>query len=202
MFRHQWKINNHIFSYQGRLYTSLHFINQAPYANIHVSNLVYLPLFWWLAMRFFNHNWWLKIFYVSNEKFLGFVQSYNLLEYFPNKEIDSIKLCVNTSIQMNLSKNSSFLIEEAINFIAHTEKEGISMWNAWVLCVFVLFYHGHSREAGLQLLYHLSLRCFVNKVMTFWYYAVTKSFMTEGPRSTSRGPRSASGLSVSCAKHH
>ena len=44
-----------------------------------------------------------------NEKFLGFVHPYNLLEYFQNKEMD-------------LSKNNSFLTEEAINNIALTEK--------------------------------------------------------------------------------
>ena len=33
-----------------------------------------------------------------------------------------IKLCGNASIQMDLSKNNSFLTEEAINFIARTEK--------------------------------------------------------------------------------
>ena len=44
-----------------------------------------------------------------NEKFLGFVHPYNLLEYFQNKEMD-------------LSKNNSFLTEEAINNIARTEK--------------------------------------------------------------------------------
>ena len=45
------------------------------------------------------------------------------------------------------------------------KKEGTSMWNAWVLCVFVLYYHGNWREAGLQLLCHVSWGCFVNKVM-------------------------------------
>ena len=39
------KINNHIFSYQGRLYTSLHFTNQVLHANIYVLSLVYLSLF-------------------------------------------------------------------------------------------------------------------------------------------------------------
>ena len=53
------------------------------------------------------------------------------------------------------------------------------MWNAWVLCVFVLFCHGNLREEGLQLLYHQSLSCFVNKVMTSWYYAVRKSFIID-----------------------
>ena len=33
-----------------------------------------------------------------------------------------MKLCRNTSTQMDLSKNSSFLIEEAIDFIVRTEK--------------------------------------------------------------------------------
>ena len=61
-------------------------------------------------------------------------------------------------------------------YCSHREKkEGTSMWNAWVLCVFVLFYHGNWREAGLRLLHDLSLCCFVNKVTTSWYYVVTKS---------------------------
>ena len=61
-------------------------------------------------------------------------------------------------------------------YCSHREKkEGTSMWNAWVLCFFVLFYHGNWREAGLRLLHHLSLSCFVNKVMSSWYYVVTKS---------------------------
>ena len=86
----------------------------------------------------------------------------------------------NTSIQMDLSKSNSFLIEESINFIARTEKERkYDKWNAWVLCVFFLFYHGNWREAGLQLLYHLSFSCFVNKVLTSWYYAVTKNFFID-----------------------
>ena len=44
-------------SHQGRLYTPLHFTNQTPYVNIYVLSLIYLPLFWWLETRFFNHNW-------------------------------------------------------------------------------------------------------------------------------------------------
>ena len=75
---------------------------------------------------------------------------------------------------MDLSKNNSFSTEEAINF-----KEGTSMWNAWTLCIFVLFYNGNWREAGLQLLYHLSLSCFVNNVMISSYFAVTKSFIID-----------------------
>ena len=69
---------------------------------------------------------------------------------------------------MDLSKNNSFLTEEAINFIARTEKRKrvpvCEMLESTAF--FVLFYHGNGREAGLQLLYHLSLSCFVNKVMT------------------------------------
>ena len=34
-----------LFSYQGRLYTSFYFTNQALYANLYVLSLVYLPLF-------------------------------------------------------------------------------------------------------------------------------------------------------------
>ena len=82
---------------------------------------------------------------------------------------------------MDLSKNNSFLTEEVINFIARTEKkkEGTSLWNAWVLCVFVVFSHGNWKEAGVQLLYYLNLRCFVNKIMAFWYCAATKSFIID-----------------------
>ena len=87
-----------------------------------------------------------KDFRFPNEKFPDFVHPYNL------------------------SKNNSFLTAEAINlfYCSHREKKkGTRMWNAWVLCVFVLFYHGNWREAGLQLI----------KGMTSWYYAVTKSFI-------------------------
>ena len=74
------------------------------------------------------------------------------------------------------------------------ERRYTSMWNPWALCVFVLFYHGKWRQTGLRLRHHLSLSCFVNKVMTSWYYVVKKSSII--------GLRSASGLSVSCAKHY
>ena len=47
------------------------------------------------------------------------------------------------------------------------------------LCVIALFYQGNWRDAGLQLLYHLSLSCFVNKLITSWYHAVTKSFIID-----------------------
>ena len=67
---------------------------------------------------------------------------------------------------MDLSKNNSFLTEEAINYIARTEqRKKVPVCD--ILCVFVLFYHGNLKEAGLRLLHHLSLSCFVNKVMIF-----------------------------------
>ena len=41
---------------------------------------------------------------------------------------------------MDLSKNNSFLTEEAINYIARTEKrKKVSV--CAILCAFVLFYH-------------------------------------------------------------
>ena len=110
-----------------------------------------------------------KDFMFRNEKFLGFVHPYNLLEYFQNKEIDS-----NKTLQKRQYTNGSIKEQQFLNrgsnkfYCSHREKkEGTSMWNAWVLCVFVLFYHGNWREAGLQLI----------KGMTSWYYAVTKSFI-------------------------
>ena len=114
-----------------------------------------------------------------NEKFLGFVHPYNLLEYFQNKETDSNKTLLkhqhkNGSIKQFLNRGSNKF------YCSHREKkEGTSMWNAWVLCVFVPFSHRNWRQAGLQLLYHLSLSCFFNKVMTSWYYAVTKSLIID-----------------------
>ena len=120
-----------------------------------------------------------KDFMFPNEKFLGFVHPYNLLEYFQNKETDSNKTLLkhqhkNGSIKQFLNRGSNKF------YCSHREKkEGTSMWNAWVLCVFVFFYHGNWREAGLRPLHHLRLSCFVNKVMTFWYYFVTESSITD-----------------------
>ena len=57
-----------------------------------------------------------------NEKFPGFVHPYNLLEYFQNKEIDSNKTLLKRQYTNDLSKKNSFLTEEAINYIARTEK--------------------------------------------------------------------------------
>ena len=103
-----------------------------------------------------------------NKKFPGFVHPYNLLKYFQNKEIDSNR---NTSIQMDLSKkflnrgSNKFYCSSPVSFSSFT----------WKL-----------REAGLLLLCHLSLSCFVNKVMTPWYYAVTKSFVIDDVRLRDR----------------
>ena len=42
---------------------------------------------------------------------------------------------------MDLSKNNCFSAEEAKNYSSHREKkEGTSVWNAWVLLVFVLLH--------------------------------------------------------------
>ena len=118
-----------------------------------------------------------KDFMFRNEKFLGFLHPYNLLEYFQNKEIDSSK-----TLQKRQYTNGSIKEQQFLNrgsnklYCSHRKKKkDTSMWNAWVLCVFVLFYHGNWREAGLRLLYHLSLSCFLSKVMTSRYYFVTKS---------------------------
>ena len=50
-----------------------------------------------------------------------YVHPYDLLEYFQNKKNDSNKTLLKASIKWIYQK-TSFLIEEAINFIAHTEK--------------------------------------------------------------------------------
>ena len=55
-----------------------------------------------------------------NEKFLGFVHPYNLLEYFQNKEIDSNKTLQKHQYTIGSIKEQQFLnreiTEEAINF--------------------------------------------------------------------------------------
>ena len=113
-------------------------------------------------------------FMFRNEKFLGFAHPYSLLEYFQNNEIDSNKTLWKRQYTNGSIKEQQFLNRGSNKFYcSHREKkEGTSMWNAWVLCVFVLFYRGNWREAGLRL---PSLSCFVNKVMTSRYYIVTNS---------------------------
>ena len=83
-------------SHQGHLYTPLHFTNQAPYANIYVLSLIYLPLFWWLETRFFNHNW------ILHFEMKNFWALYMLTIIYQNifkiRRLIQIKLCRNTSI--------------------------------------------------------------------------------------------------------
>ena len=112
----------------------------------------------------------------QNEKFLDFEHPCNLLEYFQNKEIDSKKTLLKHQYTNGSSKEQQFLNRGSNKlYCSHWEKkEGTTMWNVWVRCVFVLFDHGNWREAGLRLPHHLNLSCFVDKVMTSWYYVVTK----------------------------
>ena len=67
--------------------------------------------------------------FFRNEKFLGFVHPYNLLEYFQNKMIDS-----NKTLLKRLHKNRSIKEQQFLNrgsnklYCPHREKkEGISM---------------------------------------------------------------------------
>ena len=59
-----------------------------------------------------------------NEKFLGFVHPYNLLEYFQNKEIDS-----NKTLLIRLHKNRSTIEQQFLNrgsnklYCSHREKK-------------------------------------------------------------------------------
>ena len=119
---------------------------------------------------FITGGW--KDFMFKNKKILGFVHPYNLLEYLRNKEIDSNKTLLKHQHTNGSIKEQQFLNRGSNKlWSSHREKkEDASMWNTWVLCVFVLFYRGNWREAGLRL---PSLSCFVNKVMTSRYYIVT-----------------------------
>ena len=118
---------------------------------------------------------------LQNEKFLGFEHPYNLLEYFQNKETDSKKTFLKHQYTNGSIKEQQFLNRGSNKLhCSHWEKkEGTRMWNTWVLCVLVLFDHGNWREVGLRLPHHLNLSCFVDKVMTFWYYVVTKRSIIE-----------------------
>ena len=91
-----------------------------------------------------------------NDKFPGFGNPeisghpYNLLEYFQNENIViQIKLCRNSRIQMDLSKNNRFSTEEAINYILRTEKRKkvavCEMLQSSGPCTppFFQFYHGN-----------------------------------------------------------
>ena len=158
-----------------------------------VSNAVFL---------FITSGW--KDFSFRNGKFLDFVHPYSLLEYFQNKEIDS-----NKAILKRQHKNGS-IKKQFLNrgnnklYWSHiVKKEGASMWNTWVICVFVLFYHGNWREAGLRFLHNLSLSCFVNG-NDFYQdndFPILY-FHKELHHRWCGGQRSDSGLSVSCAKHY
>ena len=76
--------------------------------------------------RFFNHNWWLKIFMFQNGKYPGFII---LSEYLQNKKIDS-----NKTLQKHQYTNGSIKEQQFLNrgsnkfYCSHREKkEGTSM---------------------------------------------------------------------------
>ena len=67
-----------------------------------------------------------------NERFLGFVRPYNLLECFQNKEIDSNKTLLKRQYINGSIKEQQFLNRGSNkSYCSHREKkEGTGMWNA------------------------------------------------------------------------
>ena len=98
-----------MFNYQDRLYTSLHFANQVPYANIYVLNLVYLPIFWWLETQFFESKLMMKRFHVSK---LQISRLWTSLSFIRNKGIDS-----NNTLQKRQNTDGS-INEQAQPFLS------------------------------------------------------------------------------------
>ena len=81
----------------------------------------------------------ISCFEMKNFRDLNTVTSY--LNISKIRVLIQITLCRNARIQMDLSKNNCFSAEEAKNYSSHREKkEGTSVWNAWVLLVFVLLH--------------------------------------------------------------
>ena len=81
---------------------------------------------------------------------------------------------------MDLSKCNSFLTEEAINFIARTEKrKKVPVCEMLESSVFLSPFLIETEDRQVYNFYIISLSCFFNKVMTSWYYAVTKSLIID-----------------------
>ena len=108
----------------------------------------YMSKVWFIYLYFscWKRSFLIKIcgrkdFMFRYDKFPGFGVS---LIFFWN--ISKIRLLIqitlsrNARIQMDLSKNNRFSHQEATNYIPRIEKrkKGTSIWNTWVLWVFVL----------------------------------------------------------------
>ena len=94
----------------------------------------------------------------QNEKFLGFEHPCNLLEYFQNKEIDSKKTLLKHQYTNGSSKEQQFLNRGSNKLsCSHWEKkEGTSMWNAWVFCVFLFDGNYFTPCSSFSMLTHTS----------------------------------------------
>ena len=146
-FKHRWQINNHIFSFQGRVYTSLHFASLVSCANIYVLSPVQLPLLWWLKTFFESKLEAEKIscFEMTNFQALDTLTIYSNISKI--RLLIQITLCRNARIQIVISRKNRFSAEKAINYFpSHWEKKkGTNMWNDWLLWVFLLS-HAFSWE--------------------------------------------------------
>ena len=95
----------------------MHFANQAPYANIYVLSLVYLPLLWLLETQFFESKLVaekISCFEMTNSRALETLTVYS--------NISKVTFCRNARIQMDISKHNGFSAEEAMNYIPRTKK--------------------------------------------------------------------------------
>ena len=90
-----------------------------------VLSLVYLPLFWSLEIQYFFQSELVAqnilCFKVNNFRTLYILTIYYDISKI--RRLIQIKFCRTANIQKDLSKSNSFLTEEAINYIARTQKE-------------------------------------------------------------------------------
>ena len=108
----------------------MQFTNQGPKVNICFLSLVYLPLLWWLETQFLNYNWWLKRFHVSKWQISGLQTPFTIYSNIFNIRI---------LIQIKFVKTPVYKwIYQRIHSSHRKRKEGTSIRNSWVLCVFVL----------------------------------------------------------------
>ena len=98
-----------------------------PHMQIHACYAWFIYLYFGVQKRgFFNHNWWLKRFYVSKRKISGL---YNFIRIFTKKEVDSNKTLQKHQYTDGFIKEQQFLNRGSNKFYcSHREKkEGTSL---------------------------------------------------------------------------
>ena len=112
------------------------------YIQIYASSVWFNYLYFGGWKRsFFNQDWWLKRFHVSKWQMSRLWTPLQFILIFPKQDYwFKLTHCRNARIEMDISKKNRLSAERPLNYFPSSQENFISMWNAGVLRVFVLYH--------------------------------------------------------------